>query len=78
MHETLWIVKGRTTVKKILHKCVMCKRFEDNSIATPISPQLPEGQISAKVSFTMMGMDFAGPLYVQSPMEPHKTYINIL
>ena len=41
IRETYWIVKGRATVKKVLHRCVICKRFDSKPIAMPPAPQLP-------------------------------------
>ena len=73
--DTHWIVKGRATVKKVLRRCVICKRFEGKPIAMPSAPQLPEDRVSTQAPFTMTGMDFAGPLYVQSPRESCKVYI---
>ena len=75
IRETHWIVKGRATVKKVLRRCVICKRFEGKPIAMPPAPQLPEDRVSTQAPFTMTGVDFAGPLYVQSPRESCKVYI---
>ena len=63
IRETHWIVKGRETVKKVLCRCVICKKFECKPTAMVHASQLPSDWISA---LTMTGLDFAWQLYVQS------------
>ena len=75
VRETHWIVRGRATVKKVLRKCVICKRCEGRPLPMPPSPQLPEDSVSSQAPFSMTGVDFAGPLYVKSSKGPLKTYV---
>ena len=41
----------------------------------PPSPQLPQDQFSSQAPFSMTGVDFAGPLYVQVTGQSAKTYV---
>ena len=75
VRETHWIVRGRATVKRVLRRCVICKRYEGRPMSMPPPPQLPEDRVSSQVPFSMTGVDFAGPLYVKSSKEPLKTYV---
>ena len=75
VRETHWVVRGRTAVKRVLRGCVICKRYEGRPVSMPSSPQLPEDRVSSKAPFSMTGVDFAGPLYVQASKEPLKTYV---
>ena len=61
-----WITKGRQTVKKELHNCAKCRRFQDQHYPIPSSPDLPEFRVQEKHAFSSVGVDFAGPLYVKS------------
>ena len=51
------------------------KRYEGRPVSMPSSPQLPEDRVSSEAPFSMTGVDFAGPLYVQASKEPLKTYV---
>ena len=67
LRERLWILRGRETVKKIIRRCVVCRRYE----TTPCKPthfaDLPDNRVSEDPPFTHVGLDFAGPLYVNEP-----------
>ena len=60
-----WITKGRQTVKKKIHKCVICRRFQGQHYPIPPSPDLPNFRVQGERAFTSVGVDFAGPLYVK-------------
>ena len=67
LRERLWILRGRETAKKIIRRCVVCRRYE----TTPCKPthfaDLPDNRVSEDPPFTHVGLDFAGPLYVNEP-----------
>jgi len=75
IRETHWIVKGRVAVKKILRSCVTCKRYKGKPVNMPHSPPLPQDRVSNQAPFSMTGVDFAGPLYVQVTGQSMKTYV---
>ena len=75
VQETHWIVRGRAAVKRVLCGCVICKRYKGRPVSMPSSPLLPEDRVSSEAPFSMTGVDFAWPLYVQSSKEPLKTYV---
>lgn len=60
-----WVLKGRSLVKRILHNCLVCKRFEGRPYSAPVPPPLPEFRVTRGTPFTSTGVDFAGPLYVK-------------
>ena len=41
IRENFWVVKGREAVKKVLRKCVVCKRYEGKPYPTPMIADLP-------------------------------------
>ena len=61
------ILKGRSTVKQILHHCTTCRRFEGKSYYAPPPPPLLTYRVQEAPQFTITGVDFAGPLYMQTP-----------
>ena len=65
LRERYWVLRGRATVKKVIRRCVVCRRYE----ASPCKPShfadLPSHRVSDDPPFTHIGLDFAGPLYVK-------------
>ena len=56
-----WIVQGRQAVKKVVRRCVICKKFKGQPYPLPRAPDLPE-RVSNDPPFTYTGIDFAGPI----------------
>ena len=46
LRASYWIVKGRQFVRRLLHRCVICQRFEGVPYHTPQSPPLPEYRVN--------------------------------
>ena len=65
IREDYWILRARESVKRVLKKCVVCKRMEGKPFATPKIPQLQPERVCEEPPFTNTGIDFAGPLYVK-------------
>ena len=61
-----WIIRGRKTVKSIIRKCTVCKRFHGRTMLPPPSPNLPDFRIdfTNNVYFST-GLDYCGPLFVR-------------
>ena len=64
IREKYWILRGRVAVKKVLRKCVSCRKIEGYSYGSCPSPDLPDERVSEDPPFTHTGLDFAGPLYI--------------
>ena len=65
IRERYWILHGRQAVKRVLRKCVTCKRLEGKPYPTPKTPHLPPWRTSDDPPFSYTGVDFAGPLNVK-------------
>lgn len=61
-----WIVKGRSLVRLLIHRCVLCRRFEGAPFRAPQPPPLPTFRVKEEPPFSYTGVDFAGPLHVRS------------
>ncbi len=57
-------IKGRSLVKAIIHKCVVCRRYEGRSIKPPPAPPLPFFRVNEAPPFSYTAVDYAGPMYV--------------
>ena len=71
-----WILCGREVVKKVLRKCVICKRYEGKAVSSPPLPQLPEERVGEYPPFANTGVDFTGLLYIKSDKEG-KAYVSL-
>ena len=63
LRTRFWIIKGRQYVKKVIGKCVVCKRQEGKPYQAPLTAPLPEFRVNEAPPFSNCGLDFAGPLY---------------
>ena len=64
MKETLGEIRGRSLVKAVIHKCVVCKRYGGKPFSSPPAPPLPSFRVTEAPPFTYTAVDFAGPMYV--------------
>ena len=58
------VQKGRQLVKKLIHECVVCRKYEGKKYDYPESPDLPSSRVEMNCSFSNSGIDYAGPMYV--------------
>lgn len=61
-----WILKGRSLTRSLLHRCILCKRFEGAPFRPPPPPPLPRHRIKDDPAFSYTGVDFAGPLNIRA------------
>ena len=51
MHSRYWVPKGRQCVKKVLSKCVTCKKQEGRAFSAPLTAALPEFRVKQVPAF---------------------------
>ena len=76
LQRKFWIIKARKTAKSVIRDCVPCQRHNSracNEIAAP----LPRDRINRAPAFSVIGIDYAGPLY-SSESSTKKLYIYII
>ncbi|GFY62917.1 uncharacterized protein TNIN_338481 [Trichonephila inaurata madagascariensis] len=74
VRSNYWIPKGRQIVKKVIRNCFICRKYLAKPIDQLTSP-LPSDRINQTSAFSVCGLDFAGPLYVNNFGELQKSYI---
>ena len=57
-----WIIGG---LVKIIHKYVVCRRFEGLPYCASPAPPLPSFRVNEAPPFTYIAVDYAGPMYVR-------------
>lgn len=68
---------GRQVVKKIISKCVVCKRHLGKAYDVPVVAYLPDFRVNQTPPFAKVGIDFAGPLYAKEGNIMVKVYITL-
>ena len=76
LRQNIWLTHGRREVKRVLMKCLVCQRQRVGPSSQKMAP-LPSERVLFSPPFTHVGIDFAGPLYVQGNPSPHKSYVCI-
>ena len=69
IRSRFWITRGRQFVKKILHKCVVCRKVLGPSYKLPAPPHLPSFRMCGGPALDNVGTDYAGPLYIKDPSD---------
>ena len=72
--QMFWIVKGRAMVRRVLSKCITCKKLR----AQPVSQfmgDLPKDRVTPnEAPFTRVGVDYFGPFLVKRARSELKRY----
>ena len=61
LHSKFWIIRGRQFVRKVIHKCVLCRRHDGKSYRPPDPLALPPLRVTEHYPFSYTVVDFAGP-----------------
>ena len=69
VRERFWIIRGREAVKRIIKNCVVCRKVEGPPYNYGKAPDLPSSRVPDNPPFTNVGLDFAGPLFVQGKVD---------
>jgi len=75
IRQTYWIIQGQETVKQMIRKYVLCLRAEGRPYVSSVQPDLTGERVGDGPPFLHTGVDFAGPLHVQSKGQQQRRYI---
>ena len=74
IRQKYWIVKGKSSVKSEILKCIVCKRLKTAASEQYMS-DLPKDRVTPnEPPFTNIGVDYFGPLYVKRGRSQIKHY----
>ena len=74
LRNKYWIMKGKRQVNEVLNTCMTCKMSKPKPLSV-MKATLPADRITPQPPFTVVGIDFTGPLYVYQGDECNKMYI---
>ena len=75
LRNEYWIPQGRAEVKKAIHGCGICKRFQGGPFKLPSMSPWPRKKVAKCAPFTYTGLDYFGPLYIQNKSSKEKVWV---
>ena len=76
MRQKYWVIRGRQEVTNAIKRCVIC-RHHNTILLQPKMGDLPADRINVAPSFSHVGLDFTGPLFIKEGKKSHKGYVVI-
>lgn len=64
LNETFWILSARSTVRNVLHKCIICFRQRPKNLQQ-IMGNLPSVRVNPSRAFLNVGVDYGGPFAIK-------------
>ena len=75
IRQEYWIPQGRAEVRRVLSRCVVCKRHGGPSFGLPNMPPWPRERVSKSEPFQYIGLDYLGPFSVKEGNGVEKMWI---
>ena len=75
LRRQYWIRHGRQAVKKVLRRCLTCRRYHGPAFRMPRMPDLPPERVTRSPPFTYTGIDYFGPLYCTDQQGEGKVWV---
>ena len=72
--EKIWLTQGRRDIKRVLRKCLVCRHQVITPCTQKMAP-LPQERVQFTHAFSVIRVDFAGPLYARTKRGSTKVYI---
>ena len=65
LRSEFWVPQARRLVKKIVNRCVVCRRVSASPFDLPPPPPLPKCRVVMSRPFSNLGVDFCGPFILK-------------
>ena len=76
LRESFWILKFRSTVKKVIFNCLRCRRLDCRPLSLPAPPHLPAERVNDNLQvFEACGVDLTGHIFIADGESIKKYYI---
>ena len=64
LREKFWVLGGRQIIRSVIKSCISCRRYDARPLGSVPAP-LPLDRIREAAVFEVVGVDFAGPIYLK-------------
>ena len=75
LRSRFWIIKGRSVIRKIIQRCFICHKLEGLHYQLAPPPPLPVFRVNRGQPFSVVGVNFAGPLFAKTSNVTSKVWI---
>ena len=75
LRRQYWILHGRQAVKKVLGRCLTCRRYHGQAFRMPRMPDLPPERVTRSPPFSYTGIYYFGPLYCTDQQGEGKVWV---
>ncbi len=75
LRREYWVPKGRSIVKSVIHKCMICRKWSTGAYRVPPMPSYPLERVKRCKAFQYCGLDYLGCLYVKNHGVTSKCYV---
>uniref|UniRef100_A0A183BUB6 Integrase catalytic domain-containing protein n=1 Tax=Globodera pallida TaxID=36090 RepID=A0A183BUB6_GLOPA len=76
--RSYWCPKARRTVRKVLGRCLQCRKMSSPPFARPDMPPLPADRVVRRAPFESTGVDYMGPTTARMAGASIKVWIVLL
>ena len=76
VRNRFWVTGLRTMARKVKRECFFCQKLDARSSDQMVAP-LPGSRVSRSPPFSVIGIDYAGPLYC-ADLDGQKSYILLI
>ena len=77
LRKEFWVVKGRAEVKRVLHNCILCRKFGGGPFKLPFFPSFPKDKLCEAAPFQISGVDYFGPIQVKDSNSTKKNWVSL-
>ena len=74
LRERFWIIRGHSTVKKVIRECFHCRRWYSKPVEQLMASIPDERMMAYEPPFTAVGIDYFGPFLVKRGRSTEKRY----
>ncbi|XP_063530100.1 uncharacterized protein LOC134741297 [Cydia strobilella] len=78
IREKYWIPQGRAQVQKVIRSCPQCVKYGGGPFQLPPAPELPSARVNYSSPFHFTGIDYLGPVLVDTEKGKEKRWICLL
>lgn len=69
-----WIPRARSTVQRVINKCVACQRYTNRPFKNPVGTALPTDRVNPTIPFAITGIDYTGHFHIKGDREETSKY----